>query len=605
MEIFDPLSMPSSLWNPEYRTMYSEWKKWRLAWCGGRPFIMEYLKRYSAKESAEEFEERRLKTYSPSFAKTGIKKIRNRISSKFGSIIRKSTSKTYIDACAGLDKGVDNSGSSMNYFITTQVLPELLVMGKVAVYVDMPPLEGVDLYSVQGKRPYLYTYTREQIVNWRRDPQGLLSNVLLREYIFEYDEEYQLPTNFKIQYRRYYKKPDEQNVVYYELLDEGYKPKDGFKTQSLNLPQIPLVIFELSGSLMEDIADYQVALLNIASSDIAYVLKSNFPFYVEMYDMMAEMTLMNIQQGYKPTDGESVDYAGNPLFNERANPLSTGGSEEIASKAMDKEITVGTTKGRRFPKGLDFPQFINPSPDPLRVSMEKQEQMKKEMHELLNLALDDAESKNSVDICRDDPGSHNISLELESGERRILEIWQNYEKNTKPYSVVYPTDFTQKPYEERVAESDAITSVIPKIPSATFKREMAKRASVSVLGGLVSSDVLEEIFNEIDASPAIVPDYETIASDVENGLVGPELASELRGYPKGEAEKAAQAHADRLARIADSQGGPGTAPVSPGARGTTDFSASKGTEARGEKKQAKKSQDTRDVARPVTRGEAR
>jgi hypothetical protein len=40
---------------------------------------------------------------------------------------------------------------------------------------------------------------------------------------------------------------------------------------------------------MEDIADYQIALMNLESSDINYMLKSNFPFYVEQYDPRAEM----------------------------------------------------------------------------------------------------------------------------------------------------------------------------------------------------------------------------------------------------------------------------------------------------------------------------
>lgn len=601
MTILSPLDVSNSLWHPECRASFMEWRKWRLAWLGGRQFIDEYLQRYSTKETPEDFEERRRKTYSPSFAKIGIRKIRNRISSKFGSIVRKSTSKSYTDACAGKIKGVDNSGSSMNYFISTQVLPELLVMGKVAVYVDMPPLEGTDLYSVQGKRPYLYTYTREQIANWREDNQGVLISVMLREYIFKYDDVYDLPIDFQVQYRHYYREPGEEGV-YFKLLDSNFKEKQ--EAEILNIPEIPIAIFQLSCSFMEDVADYQIAHLNIASSDIAYILKSNFPFYVEMYDMLAEMTMMNLQQGYNPTTSNVTDADGNPLFSGDES-TSVGGTENYANRAVNKEITVGSTKGRRVPKGVEFPKFINPSPEPLKASMEKQEQIKKEIDELLNLALENIESKNANMLGRDDSGAHNISLELEAGERRILRIWQNYENNDNPYSVIYPVDFIQKDYKERVEESDAITSVIPKIPSNTFKKEMAKRAAISALGGLIPQEVLDKINSEIDAASAIVPDPETIASDVENGLVGPECASELRGYPKGEAQRAAEAHAERLARIAAAQGGPENAPVKPGARGATDFSGSKGSEAKAEKKEAKQNRDKRDVVRPVTRSEAR
>jgi hypothetical protein len=45
-----------------------------------------------------------------------------------------------------------------------------------------------------------------------------------------------------------------------------------------------------------------------------------------------------------------------------------------------------------------------------------------------------------------------------------------------------------------------------------------------------------------------------------NGLVSAELASQIRGYPKGEVEKAKNDHAERLARIQLAQ-------ISPAARG--------------------------------------
>jgi hypothetical protein len=45
---------------------------------------------------------------------------------------------SYREAVVGLNGGVDLEGSNMNRFIGQLVLPELLVTGKVGVYVDMP-----------------------------------------------------------------------------------------------------------------------------------------------------------------------------------------------------------------------------------------------------------------------------------------------------------------------------------------------------------------------------------------------------------------------------------------------------------------------------------
>lgn len=611
MEIFDPLTMPNALWHPEYRTLFTEWKKWRLAYYGGRPFIAEYLKKYNGRETNEDYITRMQNTYCPSFAKAGIKRIINLIYSQMGGVVRQSSSGSYTSACDGKSyntetgSGVDNSGSSMNYFMGNQVLPELLVLGKVAVYVDMPPLEGIDLYSAQGKRPYLYTYTREQIVNWRQDYQGVLESVMLREYIFEYDEVYGMPSNFVCQYRHYFKKPETPNIVYYQMLDDKFSPKDD--VQILNIPIIPVVIFQLSGSLMDDIADYQIALLNIASSDVAYAWKANFPIYVEQYDAMWEMTFQNMQQGYRPTDSPTYnqDLYGNPVYPQTA-PKSTGGTEATANSATDAELTIGTTKGRRIPKGLEYPQFVAPPSAPLQASMAKQEQMKKEIEELLNLNMSNLQSSSSNSPERDHPGAHNIGLELEAGERKILRLWQLYENIKGKFNVSYPSDFVPKSFESRVAESKSITDLIPNIPSNTFRREMSKKAVVAILGGSLTQNVLDKIYEEIDQAAAIVPDPNTISSDVEQGLVSTELGSKLRGYPEGETDKAKQEHADRLARIAASQGGIDSAPVKPdaGARGLSDLGTAPNAEAKREKKKIRQ-RDNRDVVRPVTRGEAR
>ena len=57
----------------------------------------------------------------------------------------------------------------------------------------------------------------------------------------------------------------------------------------IDIPEIPFVLMELDTSLMTDIADYQISLLNLASSDVNYALKSNFPFYVAQFNPVAEL----------------------------------------------------------------------------------------------------------------------------------------------------------------------------------------------------------------------------------------------------------------------------------------------------------------------------
>jgi len=552
VEIFDRLSYPDVIWHPEYNTFFTDWKKWRLAYYGGRPFIEEYLRMLSSRETPADFAERKANTYVPAFAKRAINRVVNKISSQLGLVARYSTSKSYMDACDGLRGGVDHSGATMNYFISTEVLPELLIMGKVAVYIDMPKLEGNDLYSQQGARPYLYTYTREQLVNWTKDCHGSLNSIILRETTFDYDESLLVPKGYVSQYRHYRRlKENGKYIVFLSILDESFNEIENIR---LNLEEIPVAIFELKNSLMQDIADYQIALLNMASSDISYAIKGNVGFYVEQYDMMAEATIDNIQRGY-----EDIDENGN----------SIAATEAVANRAANKEIVVGATKGRRIPKGLEMPQFINPSPDPLIVSMKKQEQMKKEIDELLDQAVEDLKGADKYGKPR--AGLQTIGLELQSGENKIIRLWQSYENNKSLFHVNYPADFDFKPYSERVKESTDLTEVIPKLPSSTFRREVAKKAALALLGGIVDISVINTINDEIDAAPAVISDPRTISADMESGVCSAELGCELRGYPKGTHEVAQKEHADRLARIALTQGMASSPAMA--ARGVNDLSA--------------------------------
>ena len=109
---------------------------------------------------------------------------------------------------------------------------------------------------------------------------------------------------------------------------------------------------EINQSLLADVSNYQIAMLNMTSSDINYAVKSNFPFYVEQYDPRVEME----KRARQAIDNDDT---------------SKDGSAEAEKKAKDDQIKVGNTQGRRYPINSERPGFIHPSPDPLMASMNK------------------------------------------------------------------------------------------------------------------------------------------------------------------------------------------------------------------------------------------
>src|SRR5581483_5356811 len=264
----------------------------------------------------------------------------------------------------------------------------------------------------------------------------------------------------------------------------------------------------------------------------------NLPLYTEQYDSRAE----NI---YTRTAG-----------------LETGENVTDEPFRKAKDVDIGSSAGRRYPAGMDRPGFIAPPSEPLKLSMDKQQQMKDEIRQLIHLGLANmtprmasADSK-SEDQRTLETGLAAIGLELCFAEKRIAEIWADYEGNLSKgpvASVYYPEKYDLRSEDERRKDAEQLKKLRTAVPSKKFNIEVAKQIAESLLGNKVDYDLLQDIYKEIDDAKVITSDPEEILADVEWGLVDLKTASEARFYPDGSAEKAKQDHADRLARIAASQ----------------------------------------------------
>jgi hypothetical protein len=345
--------------------------------------------------------------------------------------------------------------------------------------------------------------------------------------------------------------------------------------------RIPFVIAEISQSLMTDIADHQIALLNLASSDLGYSLNANFPLYIEQEDPAANFA-HNLQ-----------------------SDLASDGTSSDASVAKDRTAGSGTIDGRSYPRGLEAPSFINPSAEPLVASMKKQEQITIEIRQLVNLSISSlvpmrasAESKEQDDKGLES-GLAKIGLELEYLERQIAIIWAMYE-NSSPASVKYPTQYSLKDDKARRDEANEILDTLGKVPSITFQKQMAKKAVDLLTSSSAPAEKVQEMFKEIEKADVIVIDSEIISTDIENGLVDTETASLARLYPPGSSEKAQEEKIVRLALISQAQSKDDT-PMS-AARGVKEADVT-GDDAKLEKK-ASQDSDLTGSDKNKTRGDA-
>lgn len=584
--------------HPSIGSSEYDWRKWRLAYRGGHDFLEAYLAPYSKREGNDDFLIRKSISYSPSHAKSAINEIKNSIYQRLVDITREGGSPNYKEAVKGENGGVDRIGSSMNTFMGVKLLPDLLVMKKVGVYVDMVNAEFVTKADEYGKRPYLYMYPVEDIRSWAVDKssdKGELSTLLLRDCEYEIDSVTGLESALVHTYRLLRKTPEGILVTFFD------KDSKIIREQVLNLKRIPFVCFEITESLMADVADYQIGLLNLASSDMSYCTRANFPFYIEQFDPRVDNPYL------RPSAKEEFHALQN------ADPTTSKevpGEATVAAKSRDLSINVGTQTGRRYPTTVaNAPAFIHPSPDPLYASMEKQEKMMDEIRKIVNLAVQSQRSTGNVQSAQSkqmdqstlEAGLSFIGLVMQNGEQEIAQIWADYEGQKEASKVIYPRIYSLKNEDQINSEAEKLEERAKGIPSLVYKKESAKQIAKMTLGLKVSEKVLETIVKEIEESPNVVSDPKDIEIDVNLGLVSLDTASKARGWGVGEVEKAKKDHADRIARIAAAQStGLGNA----GARGVTDLSTNPGG-ANQEKQASQDPKNQRDINTQTTRGEGK
>ena len=316
-----------------------------------------------------------------------------------------------------------------------------------------------------------------------------------------------------------------------------------------------------------------------------YALRSNFPFYVEQKDLRAV--------------GAHLKHAAT------ADGTSTTGGQGAA----DTDIKVGATHGRAYDKGMSPPAFINPSAEPLRASLELQDRLKRDIRELVTLAVSalavraSAESK-AMDNQGLEAGLSYIGLLLESAERQIAEFWAAYEERTPSKrdvaTVKYPDRYSLKTDADRIKEAQDLTKLMNAVPGRKVKRELAKGIVQTLLGGKISVDDLEAISQEIDAAHYTTSDPLTILQAVQNGVCGEKTASVALGFDDDEYLAARQDHLERVKRIAETQGIASDKGGDPAARGVPDLSAD--PHAGKEEKAASRNTDLQPTTAPRVRG---
>lgn len=597
-----PAAYISSIRHPDYLYQLPDWNTWRWIWQGGDGFVRQYLQKWSGRESEEDFLKRRDITPDAGHAKSAILDIRNSVFHRMGDVLRRGGSSNYHAAVAGQQGGVDRRGSSMTHFLGTQVLPEMLAMGRCGVFVDNIAPPGPTMADAAGASPYLYMYRVEDILSWRcslPEDESDYEAILLRDWCLDFDSQFgqiALPKGKFERFRYVWKNPDD-GFIWYQFFDSAGNPihadgQPGENKVRLDLTTIPFVMCDIGDSLLHSISTYQIALMNLLSSDLAYALKANFPFYVEQQDsrgMGSHLKSDVMEDGTATTGGQGNN---------------------------DQEVRVGTIDGRTYDIKAEKPGFIHPSSEPLQASMSLQMKLEDDIRKLVNLAVINKGNSRTPGEARAydnqglEAGLSFIGLVLETCERKIADHWAAYEGVNKRDTVVikYPEQYGLKPQKERIEEADKLTDLMFSIPGMTVKKELAKDAVYTLLGGRVPVDKLEAIQKEIDDAKYSTSAPEVVKLAKEQMLASDITLSDALGFEgKTEIPKAQKDHEDRIERIQMAQSDP-TEPAlgksgDPQARGKPELSANSNA---GKEEKAKAADtDKSDSTKKPVRGEGK
>ena len=595
--------------HPVYLRDLGAWQLWRNTYESGEYFVNNYLQKFTNREDDDAFKSRKSITPIPAFAKAAINDVRNSIFQRLRDALRKGGSNAYKHAVQGLDGGVDMRGSSMDKFVGVDLLTELLVMGRVGCYVDMPVSQPsitheASLADTMEQRPYLYMYPVEDILSWTcsnpSKPEEFQA-LLLRDRCATFKQpggyQIRIPDGSYERFRLVWLNP-ETGRVNVQFFDPKGMPIDrdtGLPTADepieLNLTRIPFSLLDIGDSLLKDVCRHQIALLNLGSSDVAYALKANYPFYIEQRDLRAV--------------GDHLKHTTNP------DGTATAGGQG----AKDEEIQVGATQGRAYDMKMDAPSFIHPSPEPLEASIKLQEKLEDDIRKLVQLAIQNKVGKRvspeskQMDNQGLEAGLSFIGLILEGAERRLAEFWAAYEerqpKKRLIATVKYPDRYSLKTDKDRIEEATKVADLMTTVPGVSVKRELAKNIVETLLSGKTTVETLDQIYKEIGSANYTTSDPDTVIRAHEAGLCGEQTASVALGFNDQEYLQARIDHLERIKRIKEAQSsGDEENGARDGARGVPDLAADPANEGSEEKAE---SRDTtlRDTVKKPVRGEGR
>jgi hypothetical protein len=381
-------------------------------------------------------------------------------------------------------------------------------------------------------KPYLYAVGAEEVLSWAYRDDGVLASVLFLTTQDVTDPDTGLLMGVVPCFR--FMRLLEAGETYAGVTGPGVavrvldnRNKDIQEPTLLKLSRIPLVEVRLVDSMLRTISRMAIGLLNLSSSDMAFLFKGNFPIYTEQFD---------------PTVGTIKPRASAVERRDRPANQPQPVDEAQTRHSNDDELPVGVNKGIRYRKGTERPGFIGPAPSNLQVSMEKQRGISENIRLLATLALASMSTKaleqsgKSKELDRDslEAGLAYIGSELQTAERGVALLWHEFlGMPNADYAVNYPTNWRVLSTDERLELAGKWKTIKGAVRSETYQKEIEKLVADVVIRPNVDDETMRKVNQEVDDAEWFddSPERaEQLGKDVTNQILDTEKAAELRGF---------------------------------------------------------------------------
>lgn len=540
----------SAISHPSYRIDLSRWFEYRLTFEGGEDYVDEYLIQQKDETNAE-FKERKKFTPIPAIAKEAILDLQRGITQRLDDVTRDGGTPQYQAAVDGEGGGIDRDGQSMNMFIGHDVLVELLVMGRVGIYVDNFSSPGATMADGRTT-PYAYVYRVEDILNWdtmHPENEGRFKMVLLRDHEISHNQAFGVSFPSKIRERLRLVWIGEDGLVRYRFMNNKLEsmPLDRISSQFAvdddgaivtPLREIPFIMPELTGgSLLRDVASYQRTLLNVASHEAMMAMAVNDHFLAIQSDVRTDNLHWKKPETGAAVPGGQRGYIASETFGGRLN--------WIRARYYDSESTA--------------PQWVSPPVESLKASHDYRSRMADEVRQMINVAVQSqtgvrSESREQRELSAEglEAGLHFIAMKLQQAERQIAKYYSMYQRSDDVAVITYPKRFRLKREAERIADAQELKKLVDGLPGQINKKEGYKRVILQLFTGTVDSTTMAKMLRAVDQHPYI-GDPEKIMDLIENALITRSRAAQSFDLPEDEVEDAMQEKIEMAREIMKAQ----------------------------------------------------